>query len=229
LATLAVGSRLDAGGQEVVMTDPPATKPGGRAAENRQNVSPPPEVQQRSGWLTLLLQTGAIAGAIGSIVALLLAVFHAVDGGGGDGRPSPARPGQVVLGLPTPSVHRLTFRNWLIANGIDPKSAPQDQLDDVGVTVDYELRAPGYKSGTTFPVHFRILRQTTTGGDALIDEFDDPAQLEVDSDSCICTSSFFPIPRTKDRYRIEVQVFRPGPKTHSPLKKAYTEQFAGFS
>jgi hypothetical protein len=211
------------------MTDPPATKPGGTAAENRQNVSPPPQDEQRSRWLMLLLQTGAIAGAIGSIAALLLAVFHAVDGGGSDGRPPPARPGQVLLGLPTPSVHRLTFRNWLTASGIDPKSAPQDQLDDVGVTVDYELSAPGFKSGTTFPVRFRILRKTNSGGDAIVDEFDDPAQLEVDSDSCICTSSFFPIPRRKGRYRIEVQVFRPGPKTNSPLKKAYTEQFAGFS
>jgi hypothetical protein len=99
----------------------------------------------------------------------------------------------------------------------------------VGVTVDYELSAPGFKGGTTFPVRFRILRKTTTGGDAFVDEFDDPAQLEVDSDSCVCTSSFFPIPRRKDQYRIEVQVFRPGPKTQSPLKKAFTEQFAGFS
>ena len=123
----------------------------------------------------------------------------------------------------------MTFRNWLIDNGIDPKSAPQDQLDDVGVTVDYELSAPGFKSGSTFPVHFRILRKTTSGGDEFVDEFDDPAQLEVDSDSCVCTSSFFPIPRRKDRYRIEVQVFRPGRKTNSPLKKSYTEQFAGFS
>src|SRR5215211_4631137 len=113
------------------MTDPPATKPGGRAAENRQNVSPPPQDRQRSRSLTVLLQAGAIAGAIGSISALLLAVFHTVDGGGDDGRPPPVRPGRVVLGLPKPSVHRLTFRGWLIANGLDPKSAPPDQLDDV--------------------------------------------------------------------------------------------------
>jgi hypothetical protein len=59
------------------MTDAPATKPGGRAAENRQNDSPPP---QRSRWLSVLLQVGAIAAAIGSISALLLAVFHAVNG-----------------------------------------------------------------------------------------------------------------------------------------------------
>ena len=211
------------------MTDPPATKPGGRAAENRQNVSPPPQDQQRSRSLTLLLQAGAVAGAIGSISALLLAVLHAVDGGGDHKRPPPVPPGRVVLGLPKPSVHRLTFRRWMIANGLDPKSVPEDELDDVGVTVDYELRAPGYKRGTTFPLHFLISRKTNGGGDAFVDQYEDQAQLEVDSDSCICTSSFIPIPRRKDRYRIEVQVFRPGPITHSPLKKAYTEQFAGFS
>jgi hypothetical protein len=209
------------------MTDAPATKPGGRAAENRQNVSPPPQDPQRSRWLSALLQTGAVAGAIGSISALALGVVHVVGGGGGSGRPSPP-PGHVVLSLPKPSVNRLTFRDWMIANGLDPKSAPKDQLDDLGVTVDYELRAPGYPSGTTFPMLFRILRRTSTGGDAFVDEFQDPAQLEVDSDSCTCTSSFIPIRRTKDRYRIEVQVFRPGPKTHSPLEKADTELFAGF-
>jgi hypothetical protein len=209
------------------MTDAPATKPGGRAAENRQNVSPPPRDPQRNRWLALLLTAGAIAGALGSISALGLGAYHAIAGG--DDGPPGERPGSVVLGLPKPSVHRLTFRDWLVANGLDPKSAPEDQLDDVGVTVDYELRAPGFKRGTTFPVRFRILRQTSTGEDAFVDEFDDPAQLEVDSDSCVCTSSFFPIPRRNERYRIEVQVFRPGPKTHSPLRKAFTERFAGFS
>jgi hypothetical protein len=209
------------------MSDAPATKPGGRAAENRQNVSPPPQDPQRNRWLALLLTAGAIAGALGSISALGLGAYHAIAGG--DDGPRVERPGRVLLGLPTPSVHRLTFGDWMLANGLDPKSAPQDQLDDVGVTVDYELRAPGYKRGTTFPVRFRILRKTSAGGDAFVDEFDDPAQLEVDSDSCICTSSFLPMPRRKDRYRIEVQVFRPGPKTHSPLKKAFTEPFPGFS
>jgi hypothetical protein len=209
------------------MTDAPATKPGGRAVENRQNVSPPPQDPQRNRWLALLLTAGAIAGALGSISALGLGAYHVIAGEDDGLRVD--RPGSVVLGLPKPSVHRLTFRDWLIANGLDPKSAPQDQLDDVGVTVDYELSAPGFKGGTTFPVRFRILRKTTTGGDAFVDEFDDPAQLEVDSDSCVCTSSFFPIPLRKDQYRIEVQVFRPGPKTQSPLKKAFTEQFAGFS
>lgn len=209
------------------MTDAPATKPGGRAAENRQNVEPPQQDQQRSRWLTALLQAGAAAGAIGSISALALGVYHAV-GGSGSGGPTPPRPGHVALSLPRPSVHRLTFREWMIANGLDPKSAPKDQLDDVGVTVDYKLRAPGYRSGTTFPLHFRILRRTSSAGDAFVDEFDDAAELEVDSDSCTCTSSFIPIPRTRDRYLIEVQVFRPGPKTHSPLEKADTELFDGF-
>jgi len=173
----------------------------------------------------MLLQTGAVAGAIGSIFALALGVFHAVNGGGG-GRPKPPRPGHVVLSLPRPSVERLTFRDWLAANGLDPNSAPKDQLDDAGVTVDYELRAPGYRSGTTFPLHFRIFRKTGRG-DSFVDEFQDAARLEVDSDSCACTSSFIPIPRTTDRYRIEVQIFRPGQTTQAPLEKADTEVFAG--
>ena len=210
------------------MTDAPAAKPGGRAEETRQNFAPPQPDQSRSRWLSVLLQTGAVAGAIGSIVALALGVGHAVGFGGGSDGPSPPRPGHVVFTLPKPSVHRMNFREWMLVNGLDPKSAPKDQLDDVGVTVDYELRAPGYRGGTTFPLNFRILRRTGAGEDAFVDEFQDPAQLEVDSDSCACTSSFIPIPRTKDRYRIEVQVFRPGPKTHSPLEKADTELFDGF-
>ena len=157
-----------------------------------------------------------------------MGAFHAVGGGGGDGRPAALAAGNVVLTLPKTSVHRLTFRDWLITNGLDPKDADQEQLDNVGVTVDYELGAPGYRSGTTFPVHFRILRKTNAGGDAFVDKFQDAAQLEVDSDSCSCTSSFIPILRKKDRYRIEIAVFRPGRKTASPLKKAYTEPFLGF-
>ena len=65
---------------------------------------------------------------------------------------SGVRPGNVVLSLPTTSVNRLTFRDWMVDNGLDPKDGPRDQLDNVGVTVDYELRAPGYRSGTTFPL-----------------------------------------------------------------------------
>jgi hypothetical protein len=160
---------------------------------------------------------------------LVLLIAHAVGGSGGDGGPPPPPPpGRVQLSLHSPSVHRQTFGDWMKANGVDVKSVPREQLDDVGVSVDYELQAPGYKSGTEFPVRFRILRKTEAGGDAFVDQFEDPAQLEVDSDSCTCTSSFMPIPRGQGRYRIEVEIFRPGPRTHSPLKKAYTESFLGF-
>jgi hypothetical protein len=180
------------------------------------------------------LESGGRQLALGLVGVLFLGLAVALrdDGSGGeDGnrQGEPQRPQQVRLSLPSPSVHRLTFRDWMIANALDPKEAPREQLDDVGVTVEYELQAPGYSTGSEFPVSFRVLRRTPVGGEAFVDAFQDPAQLEVDSDSCTCTSSFIPIRRTRNRYRIEIQVFRPGGKTHSPLKKAYTEWFPGFS
>jgi len=210
------------------MTDAPGAAPGSETAENRKSAVPRARDRQRSRPVTLLLQVGAVATALGSISGLVFGIVHAIGGVGGGGQAVAPPAGHVRLSLPAQSVHRLTFGEWMTANELDTKYAPRGQIDDVGVTVDYELQAPGYSRGATLPVRFRVFHQTTAGRDAFVDEFQDPAQLEVDSDSCTCTSSFIPIPRTKSRYRIEIQVFRPGPKTHSPLKKAYTESFLGF-
>jgi hypothetical protein len=210
------------------VTVPPAAKPDGKAARTDEDAESAAPSLGRNRPIALLLQAGAIAGAIASISGIVFGVVHAVNRGHSGGRPAAPQPGQVHLAVPRSGVHRLTYAQYLKANGFDTKYAPPDQVDDVGVTVDYELSAPGYARGAEIPVLFRVFRIQPGGYASFVDELRDTAKLEVDSDSCTCTSTFIQIPRQKALYHIEVQVFRPGRKTHSPLKTDVSEPFRGF-
>jgi len=213
--------------------DAPPSASNGETAAKRQSDVPLPEERTGTRALKVLLQAGAAAGALLSISGVVFGFVHAVglgDGGGGGGQAVKATTGPVRLSVPRRSVRHMTFREWMIDNKIDPRYQPPDQFNERGVMVDYELEAPGYKAGSEFPVYFRLHRRTGADRYAFVEQFEDSAKLEVDSESCTCASTFIRIPRAKGRYRIEIQVFRPGRKTHSPLKggKAYTELFRGL-
>jgi hypothetical protein len=171
----------------------------------------------------LILQAGAVAGAIASISGIVIGAAHLVARG--DSGPSTsAQPDRVRL--TAGAVHSTTGKLALQAAGTDINSTPKAILDDAGVTVDYDLTTPGYKPGTEFPVRFLVYRKQPGGGERIVTRGADTARVQpVESDRCGCTSPFISLPRAPGRYRVEIQVFQPGGKTTEPLRRNSTKAF----
>jgi hypothetical protein len=171
-----------------------------------------------------VLQLGALAGALLSIVAVVKLVLP------GDGShkalPPHATP-RVTLSLASESVHVTTLRDYLrSAVGSNPGRKPSSDLDARGFSAPYALTVRGYRRTSILGVRFEVWRQTADGERYAVPPTWDRLEIDRDPDSCTCRSTFIKLPRGPGRYRLVIGVFAPGVRESNPgnpLKSVETE------
>jgi hypothetical protein len=184
---------------------------------------------RRSRPIALLLEIGAVAGALASIGAIVVTVVQAVSSSDGPATSSTKITAKVTLGVGARSVQILTFREYLRAYGIDPNQTDKpEELDDVGFMVRYSATTSGYPAGTKLGVRFQLWERSKSGERFVGPAVWDSIEVERDPDSCGCESTFIKLVRPNARYRLEIGLFAPGVRRGRPLKRAEPE-FGGAS
>jgi hypothetical protein len=185
--------------------------------------------RKRSRWhpasaRAAVLQVGAVAGALLSIVAVVRLVLPG-DGGSHKAGAPHAIP-RVTLSLASEGVHVTTLRDYLRSVGSNPSPKPSPELDARGFSAPYAVTASGYRRGSFLPVRFQVWRKTGDGERYVAPPTWDRLQIDRDPDSCTCTSTFIKLPRGPARYRLVIGVFAPGVQESnpgSPTKSVETE------
>jgi hypothetical protein len=161
--------------------------------------------------LKVLLSAGAAAGAVGSVLALGTTTADWLHG----------NPEGIVTKLRLEMVRPLTYREWLMREGVPATGVARSELRTPGRLVVYDLDTKGFEDKTTLPG--RIVLHDVTHHVSQTAE----ADLEVtDGESCGC-ADWIPVPRGRTRYYLEVAVFPPGPVRGEPLKSAASGYFRG--
>jgi hypothetical protein len=161
-----------------------------------------------------VLQLGALAGAVLSIVAVVKLVLP-----GDSGPPKRAAPHvtpRVTLSLATTHVHVTTLRDYLRSLGANPSSKPSPGLDERGFSAPYMLTVRGYSRGNTIRIRLEVWRQTATGERYAVPPTWDHVDVDRDPDSCTCQSTFIKLPAGPGRYRLVIGVFAPGTQESNP-------------
>jgi hypothetical protein len=189
---------------------------GGHGKRERRLLHP-------SNARAFVLQLGALAGAILSIVAVAKLVLP------GDEAPSKPVPRhgspRVTLALANENVRVTTLRDYLRSIGADPGSEPSPDLDARGFSAPYTLNVRGYRPGSTIRVRFEVWRQTPGGDRYAVPPTWDHLDVDRDPDRCTCASTFIQLP-SEGRYRLVIGVFPPGTRESNPgnpLKSVETE------
>jgi hypothetical protein len=170
-----------------------------------------------------VLQVGALAGAVLSIVAVVKLVLHSDGGPSGHAVPHVSR--HVALSLARQSVRVTTLRDYLRSIGANPSPKPSPALDVRGFTAPYTLTTRGYKRGTIL-VRFEVWRQTTGGERYAVPPTWDRVDVDRDPDFCTCASTFIKLPQGEGRYKLVIGVFPPGTRESNPgnpLKSVETQ------
>lgn len=189
---------------------------------------PPPERRRTASGV--ILQIGAVAGAIASIVGIVLLGVHGV--GSLFGHKSGVNPVETLrLSVPRPSVYHLTYAEWAKRN-VGPTHAAAARAiarsrdaHVPGVEVDYDISAPHVAAGTRYTVAFTVLREP--GNHPQGRPITDDKRLNRRGDPCGCASPFIRLPRTEQRYRVEVRIAPAGVPDDSPAHRGVTEMFSG--
>lgn len=161
-----------------------------------------------------VLQLGAIAGAVLSIVAAVRLVLP--GNGGSNNSLAPHVTPRVTLSLAGGHVLVTTLRDYLRSVGANPSSRSSPDLDAPGFSAPYALTVGGYPRGTIVPVRFEVWRQTDDGERYAVPPTWDRLEIDRDPDECTCTSTFITLPRGPGRYRLVIGVFAPGVQENSP-------------
>ena|SRR5436190_16236735 len=203
-----------------------AADPDGDAAEKPQRKR---RRRRRTSKLNrpvaLILQAGAIAAAIASISGLVIGVVHALHGNDEHRHRAPGpRPAQVLVSIPPGAVHETTFVDWMRTQGVRAKDVPRDMRRDIGVTVEYGLKSPGYKRGTSIPLRFLLFRRRAGRPETFVGRYRDTKEADLNSETGT-VKSYVPVPRGSGTYRIEVQVFRPNVRSKSPFMTVSSTPF----
>jgi hypothetical protein len=189
----------------------------------------PAERRRRSATATLL-QLGAIAGAIASIVGIVLLAVHGVGSLVGD-KPSVNPVETLRLTIPRPSVHRMTYATWAKRNiGPEhPKAAEAlahaPGADTAGVEVDYDVSAPKVAVGTLYRVRYTLLREP--GNTPVGRPIPDLKRFTHRGDVCGCASAFIKVPHTRHLYRVEITIAPAEEHDDSPAHRVISETFRG--
>jgi hypothetical protein len=160
----------------------------------------------------VVLTAGAVAGALGSIIAMGTTVQSWFDSG----------PPGTVQRLKLQSVKPLTYGEWRRHEGVPNRGVPPQQLRYPGKLITYDIDTKGYDGDTVLPVRI-ILHNVTQRRSRTIRA--DPIRVTA-GDDCGCFD-WIAVPPSRARYYLEVAVFPPGPIRGQPLKTADTEYFRG--
>ena len=191
----------------------------------------PKEPSRRRRATGLVLQAGAIAGAIVSIVGIVLLVVHGVGSltGGHAGGVNPVE--TLHLKLPRPSIVHETYGQWATRH-IGRKNpsgaraiARSAQGRTRGIEVDYEIDAPKVAEGTLYRATFELFREP--GSHPVGTPVDDLKRFRRRGDRCGCFSPFIRVPMTKQSYRVDVTIAPANSDDDSPAAHGITETFRG--
>ncbi|HEV8459241.1 MAG TPA: hypothetical protein VGQ38_00915 [Gaiellaceae bacterium] len=167
-----------------------------------------------SGAQGIVLQLGALAGALLSIVAvakLVLPTHH------GPKTPAATKTSQgMKLALAGEAVHTTTLRDYLKSIGDNPPSKPSPELDARGFSAPYSLDVHGYPIGSKAHVRFEVWRETASGERYAVPPRWDQVTIKRDPDTCTCISTFINLPRGGGRYRLVIGAFPPGVDERNP-------------
>jgi hypothetical protein len=160
----------------------------------------------------LILSAGALAGALGSILAL---------GGTVQGFLEDPAEGSVEI-LKIQSVRPLTYGQWRIHEGGSTNGLPPQQRGLKGKLILYRVETAGFSKNTRLPVRYIVhdvtaQRTKVYTGDAI---------RVVAGNDCGC-DDWVPTPRAQARYFVEIQIFPPGPIRGEPEWSESTAEFLG--
>jgi hypothetical protein len=172
---------------------------------------PPTQVGTRLSVLSkALLAAGALAGALSTIVALLVTMHSWL----------PHDPKGTVKRLRLQNVRPLTYGEWRDHERVPLTGVPKSQLRIQGKLITFDVETQGYKQHVVLPV--RIIVHDVTHQRSRTIEAD---AIEVTAgDDCGCFE-WVAVPNEGTRYYLEVAVFPPGAIRGQPLRTAATDYF----
>lgn len=165
-----------------------------------------------------ILQIGAVAGAIGSILALIFTVGHLVGSGDGGKKGSSSTAANadpfrgLVLSVPRDGVHRFTVADFLAWRGFGRSSAPPGEANKRGVAVQYRIVAPHYPKGRSFFLRFTLVHLAGSTEPTEVTR-DDAPEAQVLSEHCGCQSPFLPLHHSGGKFRVDVSIYRDASRT----------------
>jgi hypothetical protein len=158
-----------------------------------------------------ILAVGALAGAIGSVIALGSTLAGWLDDS----------PGGNVEKLRIQSIRPLTYGEWRSHESVSAAGVPRSQLRAPGKLVTFDVVTNGYSDDDVLPVRIIIHDITHQRSNTIVA---DPARVKHGKD-CGCVD-WVPVPPGRTSYYLEVAVFPPGPIRGDPLKSVASDRFA---
>jgi hypothetical protein len=169
---------------------------------------------QRLSIGKLLLAAGALAGAIGSIIALSSTVAAWFNSG----------PEGTVKSLRIQNIRPLTYGEWRDHENASTRGVPAGQLSILGKLITFDIETSGYDENDELPVRI-IVHDIARHHSHSVPT--DPARVKAGKD-CGCFD-WVAIPPGRSRYYLEVAVFPPGPIRGDPLKTVSSDYFGPSS
>jgi hypothetical protein len=158
-----------------------------------------------------IITAGAVAAALGSIIALGTAVGGWFKSG----------PEGSVKSLRLQPLQTLTYEEWRQHEEVPVKGVPQPQRQILGKMISYDIETTGYRKNTELPVRV-ILHDKGHHRTKVFHA--DPVKVARGED-CGCFD-WVAIPPGPGSYYIEVAIFRPGRVIgQQPLRSAMTSDF----
>lgn len=159
-----------------------------------------------------VLTVGAVAGALGSIVALAVALHHLIP------RPGP----EGTVAVKVLSTSPMAYGDWLKHENVRIPGLSTARRQTPGRFILYDVSTDHFKAGAVLPVRFVVdgpVTRTFTG---------DPLEV-THGKTCGCKDwvplDWVPAQAARRRYAIEIEVNQPGPIADTPLRSAPSAPF----
>jgi hypothetical protein len=209
---------------------PDATSAAPNDAADGASPAAAPANTPRRRATTIVLQAGAVAGALASIVGIALLAFHGVSSlFGGEAPVDPVS--TLRLTIQRPSVHLETYGLWAKRNVAPEHPAAARAIEHSasanvrGIEVDYDISAPNVAVGTVYRLRYTLLREP--GQIPVGPPIDDLKRFKHRGDVCGCASAFIALPRTSSLYRVEVTIAPASSHDDNPAHRVVSETFRG--